>query len=234
MLDRKGAAGVGSASVWFGCCWLSRWWRRWCSPSSALRPNPHVTVTATSSDPTVATVSPASFTFGPNVDYTSKTFTVTAVGSGAAEVTYAVTGSDPDYTDGSANDYTFEVTVPAPQQPQGPPSSPQRENPVGVLLRPDPVVPGPVLDVELSGNGNSLTVSWQAPDAGTPPAGYVVHVKPMDGSQGTIKRPKAKKTEVTFANLEPGQTYQISLRAKNSHGKEPRTYTIVTLPHPSP
>ena len=24
------------------------------------------------------------------------------------------------------------------------------------------------------------------------------------------------------------------LRAKNSHGKEPRTYTIVTLPHPSP
>ena len=194
-----------------------------------------VTVTAASSDPAVATVSPASVTFGPEVDYTSRSFTVTAVGSGTATITYAVSGSDPDYTDGSVSDYTFEVMVLAPPQGnQGPPSSPQEENPVGVVFRPDPVVPGPVLDVELSATGNSLTVSWQAPDTGTSPAGYVVHVKPMDGSKGKIKRPNAKKTEVTFANLEPGQTYRISVRAKNSHGKGPRTYTIITLPHPSP
>ncbi|WP_419850202.1 choice-of-anchor R domain-containing protein [Candidatus Poriferisocius sp.] len=189
-----------------------------------------VTVTASSSDPAVAVVSPASFTFGPNADYSPKTFTITAEGTGTATITYTVSGSDPAY--GSVSDYTFEVTVPAPPQVnQAPPSSPQEENPVGVVFRPDPKLPGPVTDVELTATSDGLTVSWGAPDTGASPTGYVVHVKPMDGTKGKIKRPKAKKTEVTFGGLEPGQSYQVSVRAKNSHGKGPRTYTTtITLP----
>ena len=189
-----------------------------------------VTVTASSSDPAVAVVSPASATFGPNADYSPKTFTITAEGAGTATITYAVSGSDPAY--GSVSDYTFEVTVPAPPQVnQAPPSSPQQENPVGVVFRPDPKLPGPVTDVELSATADRLTVSWGAPDTGASPTGYVVHAKPTDGAKGKIKRPKAKKTEVTFKGLEPGKTYQISVRAKNSHGKGPRTYTTtITLP----
>ena len=63
-----------------------------------------------------------------------------------------------------------------------------------------------------------------------------MHLRPEDGETGSgkTKRPKAKKTKVTFKNLEPGTTYQVWVRAQNANGKGERVHATITLPEAQP
>ncbi len=98
-------------------------------------------------------------------------------------------------------------------------------------------LPGPVtgLDLTVTAEG-AVTVSWQAPDTGGAPKRYIVHLKPEGGKQGSgkTKRPKAKKTTVTFDNLESGATYRVWVRAQNAAGKGERVHSTITLPQAEP
>ena len=85
---------------------------------------------------------------------------VTLAGKGEGTATITVTAQD---SDGNSFSDAFDVTVPAAQQQ-------------AVEL------PGPVsgLEVTVTAEG-SVTVSWQAPESGGGPDGYIVHIKPGDG-----------------------------------------------------
>ena len=108
---------------------------------------------------------------------------------------------------------------------------PESEDPEDTLPA---VLPGPVAGLELTADGNTLTVSWSAPDTGGAPDGYIVHVSPEDGGKGKTKTPKAKKTQVTFENMEAGWTYAVWVRAQNEAGKGERVHASITLPEAAP
>ncbi|MCY4442671.1 MAG: fibronectin type III domain-containing protein, partial [Deltaproteobacteria bacterium] len=52
--------------------------------------------------------------------------------------------------------------------------------------------------------------------------------------KGRTKTPKAKKTKVSFENLEAGRTYKVWVRAQNEAGKGERGHATVTLPEAEP
>ncbi len=190
-----------------------------------------VTIEATSSDTNIATVSPASVTFTAD-DYDPKHFTVTGVSAGDVAITHAVSGTDPDYTDGTIIVQSTAVSVPALQQaPVESPSMPQEGATTEGVASP---LPGPVLDVELTATADGLTVSWSAPETGDAPTRYIVHIMQVGGGKGATKTPKPSKTSVTFNGVEDGRTYKVFVRAKNKAGKGPRTYAIITLPELRP
>ena len=101
-------------------------------------------------------------------------------------------------------------------------------------LPPAGETPGPVTGLELTATDNSVTVSWQPPEAGHAPERYIVHLRPEGGKTGSgkTKNPKAKKTQVTFDNLKPGTTYNVWVRAQNQAGKSVRISGTITLPGP--
>ena len=138
--------------------------------------------------------------------------TVTGVGSGTATIT--VTAQD---SDGNQVSDAFDVIVPAAESPQE-----------------ISTVPGPVIDLTLTVNGDKVVVSWTAPELGSAPKGYIVHLKPegAETGSGKTKRPKAKKTKVTYNKLEAGVTYNVWVRAQNESGKGERVYATITLPPP--
>ena len=99
------------------------------------------------------------------------------------------------------------------------------------------VLPGPVTGLEVTVTAeDSVTVRWQAPEIGGAPDGYIVHLRPEGGKQGsgTTKTPKAKKTQVAFKNLESGRTYKVWVRAENEAGKGERVHASIDLPGPEP
>ncbi len=138
-----------------------------------------------------------------------------------------------DFTVRACNDdgcsaYTSTVTVkvagaePVEQEPQQQERQPQTQEQSGL--------PGPVVNLQLSAASDSVTVAWEAPETGDAPDRYIVHLKPADGSKGKVKKPRAKKTSVTFRKLEPGATYEVRVRAENADGKGDRSTASVTLP----
>ncbi len=164
-----------------------------------------LTISATTSDSTVVQVAN---TIDPS---TGSATAITVIGVAAGTATITVTARD---SDGNSISDAFNVTVPAAQQQ-------------GVEL------PGPVTGLTVTASAeNSVTVSWSAPETGGAPDGYIVHLRPEGGQQGsgTTKRPKAKKTQVKFNNLQPGQTYQVWARAQNEAGKGERVHASITLP----
>ena len=96
------------------------------------------------------------------------------------------------------------------------------------------VLPGPVTGLEVVATGDGVTVSWSAPETGGAPDGYIVHIRPEGGAEGSgrTKTPRAKRTSVTFENLEAGRTYQVWVRAENEAGKGVRVHASITLPEP--
>lgn len=193
-----------------------------------------VTITATSSDTDVASVSPDSITFTADA-YDPQSFTVTGVSAGRASITHTVTGTDTDYTGGSLVIQTVAVRVPEPtvqQQDQEPQQLPAHATPEQSEAA--PAAPGPVEELELLATADRLTATWRAPDTGDAPTGYIVRLNPHGTSKGKVKTPTATKTSVTFRNLEAGKTYKVWVRAKNQAGKGPRSYAIVTLPSAPP
>lgn len=187
-----------------------------------------VTITAISSDANVATVSPASVTFTAD-DYDPKSFTVNAVSSGDATITHSVSGSDPDYTDGTIMIKKVAVSVPAAQQAVAPVEQ-EGMHQHATPLQVEASRPGPVLELELTARADRLTASWRPPESGDPPTSYIAHINPVGGGKGKTRTPNASKTSVTFGKLEAGQSYKIWVRAKNQAGKGPRTWAVITLP----
>ena len=96
------------------------------------------------------------------------------------------------------------------------------------------VLPGPVTGLGLTATADTVTVSWSAPETGGAPDNYIVHISPEDGGKGKTKTPKAKKTQVTFENLEAGTAYEVWVRAKNGAGKGERVHASITLPEAGP
>ncbi len=139
------------------------------------------------------------------------------------EEVFTVTLTPPaGWSAAAAGDDTATVTISdvaprAQQQQQG---------------RPEP--PGPVVNPQLLGAADSLTVSWQTPASGGAPDNYIVHLKPADGGKGRVKRPQADRLSFTFKNLESGATYAVSVRAENAAGKGERANACITLPESRP
>jgi len=159
-----------------------------------------LTISAASSNEATATVSVAS---------DGSKLTVTGVAEGTATVT--VTARD---ADGNTVSDAFGVTV--VRTPE---------------LEPEPVeLPGPVVNLQLTATDNGIIVSWQAPESGDAPRRYIVHLSPEDGGKGRTKTPKAKKTKVSFDNLEAGRTYKVWVRAENEAGKGERVHASITIP----
>ncbi|MCY4579585.1 MAG: fibronectin type III domain-containing protein, partial [Chloroflexi bacterium] len=165
-----------------------------------------LTISAALSNEATATVSVAS---------DGSKLTVTGVAEGTATVT--VTAQD---TDGNTVSDVFNVTVIRAPEPE-----------------PEPVeLPGPVVNLQLTATDNGVIVSWQAPESGDAPRRYIVHIRPEGGAEGSgrTKTPKAKKTKVTFDNLEAGRTYNVWVRAENEAGKGERVRAGITLPEAEP
>ena len=164
-----------------------------------------LTFSATSSDSTVVQVSN---TIDPSTG-SATAITVIGVDAGTATITVAAQDSD-----GNSVSDAFDVTVPATEQQQA------------VEL------PGPVSGLTVTAAAeNGVTVSWNSPETGGAPHGYIAHIKPEGGKQGsgTTKRPGADSTTVTFKNLESGRTYEVWVRAQNDAGKGERTNATITL-----
>ncbi len=165
-----------------------------------------LTISATTSDSSVVQVSN---TIDPS---TGSATAITVIGVDAGAATITVTARD---SDGNSVNDTFDVTVPAAEQQQA-----------AELL-------GSVVSLEVIATAeNSVVVRWSAPETGGTPDGYIVHLKPENGEKGSgkTKRPKAKKTQVKFNNLQSGQTYQVWVRAQNEAGKGERVHASITLP----
>ncbi len=169
----------------------------------------NLTVTAATSDEGKATVSASA---------DQSVLTVSGVAEGKATIT--VTAQD---ADGNSVSDAFDVTVVGDTGSQFYDGNP---------------VPGPVTDLQLTVDGVTLIVSWSAPgpDSGGEVRGYIVHVRPEGGENGSgrTKTPKAKKTKVSFDNLEAGRTYRVWVRAENEAGKGERVRAGITLPEAEP
>lgn len=71
--------------------------------------------------------------------------------------------------------------------------------------------------------------------SGGAPDGYIVHLKPADGTKGKIKRSKANelpanKTSVVFSGLAAGATCEIRVRTVNNEGKGQSVRATATQP----
>ena len=88
-------------------------------------------------------------------------------------------------------------------------------------LAPSATVPGvPTGLTSLATSTTTATITWTAPadDGGSPITGYVVE-ESIDGSAYTERdRTSATPTEVEFAGLTPGATYQYRIAAINAEG----------------
>ena len=163
-------------------------------------------ITAESSNNAVATVSAA-------IDGTTNAVTaITVIAAAEGTATITVTARD---TAGNQVSDAFDVTVAVAERQQV-----------------DPGLPGPVTSLQLTATADSVTVSWQPPEVGEAPTRYIVHLRPEGGGTGSgkTKNPKAKKTKVTFGNLNPGTTYNVWVRAQNQAGKGDRVNDTITLP----
>ncbi len=90
--------------------------------------------------------------------------------------------------------------------------------------------PGPVVNLQLLGEGKKVIVSWEAPASGGAVDNYILHIKNLDTGKGKDRKVAAGKTTTTFRNLKPGETYRVWVRAHNEGGKGERVHARITLP----
>lgn len=90
--------------------------------------------------------------------------------------------------------------------------------------------PGPVQNLTVTANGTRVTVKWSAPDSGGAPSGYQVKLEDSEGEKAKkMKRPGANKRKIVYRNLERGETYQVSVRARNQWGTSDWTTSQITI-----
>ena len=165
-------------------------------------------------------------------DADGDSLTVSAASSDEGKATVSVAADRSTLTVSGVAEGTATITVTA-RDPDGNTVSDAFQVEVVQVPEPEPVeLPGPVVGLELTATHDSVGVSWSAPESGDAPDGYIVHLRPEGGSEGSgrTKTPRAGKTAVTFDNLESGQTYRVWVRAENEAGKGERVKASVTLP----
>ncbi|WP_419850469.1 cadherin-like beta sandwich domain-containing protein [Candidatus Poriferisocius sp.] len=90
--------------------------------------------------------------------------------------------------------------------------------------------PGPVQDLELTVKDNRIIATWNAPASGGAPSGYQVKLQDSDGQKvKKTKRTGANKFKAVYRNLERGETYQVSVRARNEWGNSDWTTSQITV-----
>lgn len=90
--------------------------------------------------------------------------------------------------------------------------------------------PGRIVHLMLGVSGRRINVSWLAPERGGEPEKYIVRLKPTGGGDTKFKRPAADKQTVSFGNLQRGETYRVSVRAKNDQGAGRWSHAEITIP----
>ncbi len=93
--------------------------------------------------------------------------------------------------------------------------------------------PGRVVHLMLGVSGRRINVSWLAPERGGEPEKYIVRLRPSGGGETKFKRPAADKQTVSFGNLKRGETYRVSVRAKNDQGTGRWSHAEITIPRRS-
>ena len=185
------------------------------------RPTADVTVTVASGDDGAASVSPASYTFTPSGWNLSQIFVVSGVADDDSDdesvtISHGAASSDAKYHGIAVAPVAVSVTDDTPEQQQ------QTAEPVEI--------PGPVVNLQLLGEGKKVIVTWEAPASGGAVDNYIVHIKNMDTGKGKDRKVAAGKTTTTFRNLKAGATYRVWVRAQNEAGKGERVHARTTLP----
>ena len=124
-------------------------------------------------------------------------------------------GEDPQH---EAQEQAPSTAITKPQETQDGAESDDSETP-----------PGPVQDLELTAKGKRVIVSWSAPASGGAPSGYQVKLEDSSGGKANVRRPGAKKLKIVYRNLDPGTTYQVSVRARNEWGESAWSTSQITL-----
>ncbi len=93
-----------------------------------------------------------------------------------------------------------------------------------------PQLPGPPVNLQLLATADSITATWEAPQSGGNPGGYLLNVKNTDSGEDELHSVGADATTATFGNLEAGASYRVWVRAVNAGGKGERVRATATLP----
>ena len=90
--------------------------------------------------------------------------------------------------------------------------------------------PGPVQDLELTVKDNRIIATWNAPASGGAPSGYQVKLQDSDGQKvKKTKRSGPNRFKAVYRNLERGETYQVSVRARSEWGNSDWTTSQITV-----
>ena len=186
------------------------------------RPTADVTITPASGDDGAVGVAPASYTFTPSGWNLSQIFIVSGVADADSDdesvtISHSAASSDAKYHGIAVASVAVSVTDDTPEQQQQ-----QTAEPVEI--------PGPVVNLQLVGEGEKVIVSWEAPASGGAVDNYIAHIKNLDTGNGKDRKVAAGKTTTTFRNLKAGATYRVWVRAQNEAGKGERVHARVTLP----
>ncbi len=184
------------------------------------RPTADVTITPASGDDGAVGVSPASYTFTPSGWNLAQIFIVSGVADEdrddeSVTISHSAASSDAGYHGIAVAPVAVAVADDTPEQQQ----------------TAEPVeIPGPVVNLQLVGEGKKVIVSWEAPASGGAVDNYIAHIKNLDTGNGKDRKVAAGKTTTTFRNLKAGATYRVWVRAQNEAGKGERVHARVTLP----
>ena len=93
-----------------------------------------------------------------------------------------------------------------------------------------PELPGAPANLQLLAEADRITATWEAPQSGGTPAGYLLNVKNTDSGEDEYHSVGASETTATFGGLEAGGAYRVWVRAVNAGGKGERVRANITLP----
>ncbi len=156
-------------------------------------------------------------------DYIGLTPTKLTIHAGYKEIYLPILAFDDNVEDDSE---TFTVTL---QVDEGESLQVGRGE-ATVTIR-DPA-PHPVENLTLTANGTTVAATWDAAAHGAEATRWITRIHATDNkSKGTLKKRGGKKTNVTFSNLEPGESYTVWVRGVNKFGhKGPLTSANITVP----
>jgi exo-beta-1,3-glucanase (GH17 family) len=130
-------------------------------------------------------------------------------------------GAHPCFSHGAVPPGTYYLRVRASNA--GGTSGPSNEVPL-VVGTPPPGAPADLMAA--TGPGGAVTLTWSAPAAGGPPAGYVIDVGDAEGSSNLASIPVGPSTRFAATGVPPG-LYYVRVRAVNGSGSSPPSDEVV-------
>ncbi len=173
---------------------------------------------------TVATVDgTATSAYDDEQDYIGLTPTKLTIHAGYKEI-YLLMGAISDNVEDDSETYTVTLQV-----DEGESLKVGRGEATVTIREP---APAPVENLTLTANGTTVGATWDAAAHGAEATKWITRIQATDNkSDGILKKRGAKKTNVTFHNLEPGKSYDVWVRGVNKFGhKGPRAQATITMP----